>query len=35
VRLSVDGRRPVYFYGRSGGNVPAPSEIVAAVKQRM
>lgn len=35
VRLSVDGQRPVYFYGRSGGNVPAPSEIVAAVKQRM
>lgn len=35
VRLSVDGQRPVYFYGRSGGNVPAPSEIVAAVRQRM
>ncbi len=35
VRLSVDGKRPVYFYGRSGGNVPAPAEIVEAVKQRM
>jgi 2-oxoglutarate ferredoxin oxidoreductase subunit alpha len=35
VRLAVDGQRPVYFYGRSGGNVPAPAEIVAAVKQRM
>jgi 2-oxoglutarate/2-oxoacid ferredoxin oxidoreductase subunit alpha len=35
VRLSVDGQRPVYFYGRSGGNVPAPAEIVAAVRQRM
>jgi 2-oxoglutarate ferredoxin oxidoreductase subunit alpha len=35
VRLSVDGQRPVYFYGRSGGNVPAPSEIVTAVRQRM
>lgn len=35
VRLAVNGQRPVYFYGRSGGNVPAPSEIVAAVKQRM
>ena len=32
------GRRasgPVYFYGRSGGNVPTPAEVVAAVKQRM
>ena len=35
VQLSVEGLRPVYFYGRSGGNVPAPAEIVAAVKQRM
>ena len=35
VRLAVNGQRPVYFYGRSGGNVPAPAEIVAAVRQRM
>jgi 2-oxoglutarate/2-oxoacid ferredoxin oxidoreductase subunit alpha len=35
VQLSVEGVKPVYFYGRSGGNVPAPSEVVAAVKQRM
>jgi 2-oxoglutarate ferredoxin oxidoreductase subunit alpha len=35
VRLAVEGARPVYFYGRSGGNVPAPAEIVGAVKQRM
>lgn len=35
VQLSVEGRRPVYFYGRSGGNVPAPAEVVAAIKQRM
>jgi len=35
VRLAVNGQRPVYFYGRSGGNVPAPAEIVAAVTQRM
>ncbi len=35
VRLSVEGRRPVYFYGRSGGNVPTPAEVVATVKQRM
>ena len=24
VQLSVEGLRPVYFYGRSGGNVPTP-----------
>jgi 2-oxoglutarate/2-oxoacid ferredoxin oxidoreductase subunit alpha len=35
VQLSVEGRKPVYFYGRQGGNVPAPGEVVAAVKQRM
>jgi 2-oxoglutarate ferredoxin oxidoreductase subunit alpha len=35
VKLSVDGQRPVYFYGRSGGNVPTPAEVAAAVKQRM
>jgi 2-oxoglutarate/2-oxoacid ferredoxin oxidoreductase subunit alpha len=35
VQLSVEGLRPVYFYGRSGGNVPTPAEVVAAVKQRM
>jgi 2-oxoglutarate ferredoxin oxidoreductase subunit alpha len=35
VQLSVEGVKPVYFYGRSGGNVPTPAEVVAAVKQRM
>jgi 2-oxoglutarate ferredoxin oxidoreductase subunit alpha len=32
VRLAVEGRRPVYFYGRSGGNVPTPVEVIAEVK---
>jgi pyruvate/2-oxoacid:ferredoxin oxidoreductase alpha subunit len=27
VRLTLDGRVPVEFHGRSGGNVPAPDEI--------
>lgn len=27
VRLSVNGRKPVYFYGRTGGMVPSPEEI--------
>ena len=35
VQLSVEGLRPVYFYGRSGGNVPTPAEVVAQVKQRL
>jgi len=35
VMLSVDGHRPVYFYGRSGGNVPTPAEVVAEVRKRM
>jgi 2-oxoglutarate ferredoxin oxidoreductase subunit alpha len=35
VMLSVDGLRPVYFYGRSGGNVPTPGEVVAEVRKRM
>jgi len=35
VQLSVEGQRPVYFYGRSGGNVPTPAEVVAEVKKRM
>jgi 2-oxoglutarate ferredoxin oxidoreductase subunit alpha len=28
VRLAVRGRVPVYFYGRTGGGVPLPDEIL-------
>jgi 2-oxoglutarate/2-oxoacid ferredoxin oxidoreductase subunit alpha len=35
VMLSVEGVRPVYFYGRSGGNVPTPAEVVDAVKKHL
>lgn len=28
VRLSVNGKRPVYFYGRTGGMVPHPKDIL-------
>jgi pyruvate/2-oxoacid:ferredoxin oxidoreductase alpha subunit len=28
VRGAVNGRRPVAFYGRHGGNVPTPSELL-------
>jgi 2-oxoglutarate ferredoxin oxidoreductase subunit alpha len=31
VRLAVGPERPVRFYGRTGGNVPSPDEIVEAV----
>lgn len=33
VRLSVGKTRPVYFYGRAGGIVPTPEEVVEAVKR--
>lgn len=28
VRLAVNGKKPVYFYGRSGGNLPTQKEIL-------
>jgi 2-oxoglutarate ferredoxin oxidoreductase subunit alpha len=28
VRLGVQGRVPVHFYGRTGGAVPLPDEIL-------
>jgi len=35
VRLSVNGKVPVFHYGRMGGIVPAPEEIVDALKKQM
>ena len=35
VRLAVNGKKPVYFYGRTGGNVMDESEIVAAAKNAL
>jgi 2-oxoglutarate ferredoxin oxidoreductase subunit alpha len=32
VRLAVAGRKPVEFFGRTGGIVPTPAEVVEAVK---
>ena len=32
VRLAVAGAKPVYFYGRTGGNVPEESEIIEQAK---
>lgn len=33
VRLGVEGRVPVHFYGRMGGVVPTPDEICSAFKK--
>ena len=33
VRLAVNGAKPVYFLGRTGGMAPTQAEIVARVKQ--
>jgi len=35
VRLSVNGKVPVFHYGRLGGVVPAPEELVDALKKQM
>ena len=35
VRLAVNGKVPVLHYGRMGGIVPAPEEIVDVLKQQM
>ncbi|MTI60808.1 MAG: 3-methyl-2-oxobutanoate dehydrogenase subunit VorB [Firmicutes bacterium] len=33
VRLAVNGKNPVYFYGRTGGMVPSPEEILAEIEK--
>lgn len=33
VRLGVKGKKEVYFYGRTGGMVPTPAEIIAKIKE--
>jgi 2-oxoglutarate ferredoxin oxidoreductase subunit alpha len=32
VRLAVEGRCPVAFHGRTGGMVPSPDEVIAALR---
>jgi len=32
VRLAVAGRAPVRFYGRTGGVIPSPREVLAAIR---
>ncbi len=33
VKIAVAGRKPVYFYGRTGGNVPMPEDIVTKIHE--
>jgi len=33
VRLAVNGKRPVEFYGRPGGGVPTPNELVKVIRK--
>jgi 2-oxoglutarate ferredoxin oxidoreductase subunit alpha len=32
VRLGVNGKKPVHFYGRMGGMIPSPDEVLAQVE---
>jgi 2-oxoisovalerate ferredoxin oxidoreductase alpha subunit len=32
VRLALEGRKPVEFYGRTGGNVPSAEEVLGAAR---
>ena len=33
VRLAVNGRRPVEFFGRAGGIIPTPAEVLGRIEQ--
>ena len=33
VRLAINGRKPVHFHGRTGGNLPTQREILEKVRQ--
>jgi 2-oxoglutarate ferredoxin oxidoreductase subunit alpha len=35
VRLVVNGRKPVAFFGRTGGIIPTPAEILAEIKKEV
>ncbi len=35
VRLAIEGKRPVEFYGRVGGNVPDVEELMAKIEQQV
>ena len=33
VKLSVSGRCPVHFYGRTGGGIPSPKDIIRNITE--
>ncbi len=33
IKIATEGKAPVYFYGRTGGIIPTPAEIVEEVKK--
>ena len=33
VKIAVEGKFPVHFYGRTGGMVPTPEAIIENVKK--
>jgi hypothetical protein len=35
VRLALDGKRPIEFYGRVGGNVPSVEELLAKIEENV
>lgn len=35
VKLAVEGKKPVYFYGRTGGILPTPEEILEYVQKHL
>jgi 2-oxoglutarate ferredoxin oxidoreductase subunit alpha len=35
VRLALDGKRTVEFYGRVGGNVPSVEELLVKIEEQM
>jgi pyruvate/2-oxoacid:ferredoxin oxidoreductase alpha subunit len=35
VKLTIEGRRPVEFYGRVGGNVPGVEELLAKIEEQV
>ena len=35
IRLAVEGKVPVEFYGRVGGIIPSPTEVVEALKKKL
>jgi hypothetical protein len=35
VRLAINGKAPVEFYGRVGGNAPSVEEVLGQLAQRV